>query len=387
MVRVLHVISGDLWAGAEVQAYTLVSHLVGMPDVRVAAALMNDGELANRLRGIGAEVFLTDERRLGTARILARLRAIMEAWRPDVVHTHREKENILGSLANRLTGNVPSVRTMHGWAEHQASAGLVKMRRDVLSNLDRWCARTLQQRVIAVSKELGIKAAREFPAEKIVVIENGVDRTALIAELRPAGFRMAEPTASHVGIVGRLVDVKRVDLFLHMAALLREQPGIDCRFHVFGDGPLRVRLEELSDRIAVAKGVAFHGHRSDVASCIAGLDAVVICSDHEGMPMVALEAAALGIPTVAHAVGGLLEVVPPEFLVTRHDASGYAAAVRRALEDDGRAIAGQKSAQVLSQYSAATNADRVRTLYERVIAEHATSKSGSGTRRRHRASV
>lgn len=380
-------ISGDLWAGAEVQTYTLISHLVGMPDVRVAAALMNEGELADRLRGIPVEVFLMDERRLGALRILAHLRAVMEAWRPDVVHTHREKENILGSLANRLTGNVPSVRTVHGWVEHQSRGGLARMRRAVLSALDRWCARTLQQRVIAVSKELAIKVARELPAERIAVVENGVDRTALLAELRTAQFRMSKPAATHVGIVGRLVEVKRVDLFLHAAALLCAQQGRDWRFHVFGDGPLRARLEELSDRIGLAEAVTFHGHRSDVATCIAGLDAVVICSDHEGMPMVALEAAALGVPTVAHAVGGLTEVIPQEFLVTRHDASGYADGLRRALQDNGREIAARGTLQVLTQYSAASNADRIRGLYEQVIAERFARESEGGTRRRHRANT
>ena len=37
--------------------------------------------------------------------------------------------------------------------------------------------------------------------------------------------------------------------------------------------------------------VKFHGHRQDIETCIAGLDALVICSDHEGLPMISLEAA------------------------------------------------------------------------------------------------
>jgi L-malate glycosyltransferase len=43
-------------------------------------------------------------------------------------------------------------------------------------------------------------------------------------------------------------------------------------------------------------------------SCIASLDAIIMCSDHEGTPMTALEALALGTPLIAHDVGGLKEI-------------------------------------------------------------------------------
>lgn len=84
--------------------------------------------------------------------------------------------------------------------------------------------------------------------------------------------------------------------------------------------------------------------------------------------MISLEAAALGIPVVAHAVGGLLEVVPEEFLVTRHDPRGYSGGILRALGNDGRAIAARRAISTLGQFSARRNAERVRALYEQVVA-------------------
>jgi glycosyltransferase involved in cell wall biosynthesis len=87
------------------------------------------------------------------------------------------------------------------------------------------------------------------------------------------------------------------------------------------------------------------------------------------MPMVSLEAAALGVPVVAHAVGGLLEVVPEEFLVTRHDSYGYSSGILRALCGDGRAIATRRAIAALTEFSARRNAERVRALYEQVVME------------------
>jgi glycosyltransferase involved in cell wall biosynthesis len=373
-LRVLHIASGDLWAGAEVQAFTLISHLAQLPDTEIAVVLMNDQMLANRLRSVGIPVFVLDELSTNFLGIFVKLRGVLRNWQPDIVHTHRQKENILGSLANRSYRNVPSVRTVHGARETSAGAGWTAVRHRAVIDLDHWCGGVLQQRIIAVSKELARKLAHDFAAERIVLIENGVDVEAVRSETGIAEFRAAEPDATHVGIAGRLVDVKRVDLFLEVAALLlRECPERRWSFHVFGDGPKRQCLEDFSKRLRLGDKIIFHGHRQDIETCVGGLDALVICSDHEGMPMISLEAAALGVPTVAHAVGGLVEVVPEEFLVSRHDVGGYRDGILRVLRADGRAIAARCAAKTVARFSARRNAERTRVLYEEVLVERTKS--------------
>jgi L-malate glycosyltransferase len=368
-LRILHIISGDLWAGAEVQACTLISELVRMPHTEVAAVVMNHGMLAERLGAVGIRVDIMNERKLGPLQIWLRLRRLLKSWRPDVIHTHREKENILGMLANRACQNVPSVRTMHGGNEHAGAAGWEGIRHAMVIKLDRRCGRASQQRIIAVSRDLGIRLARFFPADRIVLIENGVSAEAVRAARGVAEFRTVDPNSTHIGIVGRLVPVKRVDIFLQTAAYLRRKcPEHPWRFHVFGEGPVRSDLEALSERLRISEVITFHGYRPDIATCIGGLDALVICSDHEGMPMTALEAAALDVPTIAHAVGGLVEVVPQAFLVALHESEGYGEAILRAIGDEGRAIARSRATQTLLRFSAQGNAERVRAVYEQLVA-------------------
>ena len=369
-LRVLHIVSGDLWAGAEVQAFTLLSHLARMPGTEIAAVLMNDGVLADVLRSTGISTYVLDEQKSNSFGIFVGLCRVLRSWEPDVVHTHRQKENILGSLANRSCRKVPSVRTVHGANEISGAPGFTGAYHRLVADLDRWCGRALQQRVIAVTQALAVQMKEDFPAAKIAVIENGVDFQKVRSESGVPEYRTVDPDATHIGIAGRLVEVKRVGLYVETAALLlRERPERDWRFHIFGDGPMRRNLEGLSHRLQIEDKVVFHGHRQDIATCVAGLDALVICSDHEGMPMISLEAAALGVPVVAHAVGGLTEVVPEEFLVTRHDPFGYSNGILRALRADGRAIARQRAIAVLAQFSAQRNAERVRALYEQVLAE------------------
>lgn len=369
LLRVLHIISGDLWAGAEVQAYTLISSLRKQAGIELAAVLMNDGELAQRLEAAGVSLRILDERRVGARGIFRGLKAVMRDWQPDVVHTHRSKENVLGSLANRFTRNVPSLRTAHG-ANERATRGLkARLRQGFIYSLDRWCGRHLQQRVIAVSRDLGAALAADFTPQKVVVIENGVDVEAVTAQAQAcvARLRQVQPDAFHVGIVGRLVPVKRVDLFLRTAALLtRDQPARQWRFHVLGDGPLRADLMKLAAELGVAAAVEFHGHRRDILGCMAELDALLLCSDHEGLPMTVLEAATLEVPIVAHAVGGIPDIVPEDLLVFAHTPEAYRDAIVRLLEPDARGLVREMASRVRRDFSSTRNATRVAALYRQL---------------------
>lgn len=373
-IRVLQIVSGDLWAGAEAQAFALMTHLAKLPDTAVRAAVLNDGKLASELQNAGLDVDILDERRIGSVGILLRLRRILKEYEPDVIHTHRLKENVLGSLANRMWRNVAAVRTVHGSDEHAGAKGFHGMRRQAMNRVDRWCGRVLQRKIIAVSNELGWELSRTFSPSQVVVIENGIDVDRVLAARGVASFKANEQTSIHIGLVGRLVPVKRVDIFIEMASLLKKGcDGRKFRFHVFGDGPLRGLLEEHARAIGVSDAITFHGHRDDIATCIGGLDALVNCSDHEGMPMTALEALALNVPIVAHSVGGLRSVVPEQNQVVQHDPSGYRDVILKVVANS--AALTHEALAKLERFSAGRNANRIRALYENVIHDRALTRT------------
>ncbi len=370
-LRVLHIMSGDLWAGAEVQSYTLIARLCRTPATVAGAVVLNPGTLSEKLLGLGIDVEILDETRMDARRIVLRLMRFFQVWQPDVIHTHRDKENILGAIANWLTCRVPSVRTVHG-GEENCRAGWRAVRRRVVVGADRLVQRMAGQTIVAVSADLATTLAKRSPKGRIVVIENGVDIEGLRARLGSPRGANSRPEVTRVGIVGRLVPVKRVDLFLEMArCLLDAEPLRVWKFEVFGDGPEREKLESLCNCLEIGGHVTFYGHREDIATGMSGLDVLVMCSDHEGLPIAALEAAALGVPTVAHAVGGLVDVVPVELQVTRHEPNGYCEAVRRALHNDAREAAAQHSRRVLERFSAARNAEQVLALYRDLLSRRA----------------
>ncbi len=349
--RVMHIISGDLWAGAEVQAFTLLSQL--HTKVQLHVIIMNHGELAQRLQRLNIPVTSVLESHQGSLGIIREIARLICTFKPDILHTHRQKENILSSIANclatlRIGKYTKSVRTSHGAPEFVPTG---KQRIQVW--LDGWTGRHLQHAIIAVSQELASKLVSVFPEKKIHVIRNGVDQTALLAQAHEADFRVSSPHHRHVGIVGRIEPVKRVDIFVDMAAILVNQAASSrgIKFHIIGDGKLRAAMEQKVQQLGLTEHIYFHGHRQDMASCIKSLDVMVMCSDHEGTPMSALEAMALGTPLIAHNTGGLTDILRdyPELLVTNHSPEGYSKQV-------GNLLAGTKIFVNLSEeYTAQRN--------------------------------
>ncbi len=351
----MHIASGDLWAGAEVQACTLLTNLQLRPEVEVAAAILNPGELSERLAAAGVRVWTFDESRQSSPVIARGLYSAMRTWRPLIVHTHRQKENVLGGVVAALLG-IPSLRTAHGAEEHAVSWREPHKRLAHL--LDDAVAKHLQQAVVAVSDDLAGILRAKWPRTRIGVIDNVVDIDQLRAQSAAVTPRPTTPPW-RIGIVGRLVPIKRIDLFIAAAALLnRQSPGGFC-FDIIGDGPLMASLRQQAER-AAASNIVFHGFRNDSARQIAGMSVLALTSDHEGLPTVALEALALGVPVVTRAVGGL-----PALAAAGGDCTLVDSAEPQAIADAILATATRTSvyAPLPPRYAASYGAQRYLQLY------------------------
>lgn len=119
--------------------------------------------------------------------------------------------------------------------------------------------------------------------------------------------------------VGRLVPTKRVDEVIDVAGRLRERwPGL--RLHVIGRGPQSPALAARVTAAGLQDTVRLHGYLPAAArdALLAEADLHVTASRYEGWGLSVLEAASLGVPTVAHDGDGLREAV-------RHGVTGWLA--------------------------------------------------------------
>ena len=356
-LRVLHVVSGDLWAGAEAQVAALVAELTRDPGLQLHAVVLNRGQLERRLCAAGVDVTVLDEAHLNAWQVFRGIRQLVRDFRPDVIHTHRGKENVLGGLAAWFEGRV-SLRTVHGASEHRPPVW--RLNKQAIRWLDGYSERHWQQASVAVSDELGQRLRTKRPGIAIEVIHNGIDLDALAALREHHCARGLGHRPTRVAFLGRLVPVKRVDLFLEMAGKCLDAVSGDLTFDVVGEGPLAAELRSLADRLGLQDRVTFHGFRPDAVALLADVDALVFTSDHEGTPMAALEAIAIGVSVVARAVGGLPEMLSGVAgcrLVESDEPAAFAAAVCAVLE------AGEHP-QLPERYSIRRCATLYRELYE-----------------------
>ena len=329
-MRICHVMTADLWAGAEVQLLTTASYLAEQPDVNLAAVLFNEGRLADELRQLDIDVAVIDETRHNAIDIVLFLTRFFVEHRIDLVHTHRYKDTVLGTIAAKLAGVPHVIRTMHGLREPMT--GWNRFKFGVYETLDKmvmgWCA----DRVIAVSNRMtGALISNGYKSSLVTTIQNGIDLRSVASHRRPEEMKRewgVDGASIVIGSAGRLDPVKGLDTFLRAARLvLDREPG--ARFVIAGDGALERDLKALASRLGIEDACRFLGARHDIADVMSAMDVFVLPSLNEGMPMAVLEAMALAKPVVASKVGGLPEVIRHResgVLVPPSDAQALAAA-------------------------------------------------------------
>jgi glycosyltransferase involved in cell wall biosynthesis len=332
-VVVLHVLAPAVFGGLErVVSALAAGHSAAGHDVHVAVVVDREVAWHPFVECLAGGPVAVHELRPPPRGYRPERRAIADlcrSLRPDVVHTHGYRADVVDAPAARGLG-IATVTTVHGftgggWRNRLYEALQVRAFR-------RFDA------VVAVSRPLATQLARQgVPAGRLHTLPNawlpGPPPLSRDEARRALGVPMG---GRRIGFVGRLSREKGPDVFLDGCALLND-PSV--AFSVIGDGRERAALE----RLAVARGLAdrltWHGAVPDAARLLRAFDVLVISSRTEGTPILAFEAMAAGVPLVAAAVGGVPDVVTADeaILVPPEEPEQLASALQQALGDPDRA--------------------------------------------------
>lgn len=251
---------------------------------------------------------------------------ILRRWRPDVLHCHMVHANLLGRTVRPFCHSTFLISTVHNICEGGRLREAAYRVTDRLSDLTTFVCAAAAERYLSIG---AVSKRRPW-----LVVPNGVDTS----EFRPR----AEPRASlraELGMDGRFVwlssgrleEQKAYPYLLHaFSRIVAECP--QALLLIAGEGGLRGELEALAGRRELHDTVRFLGMRTDMPQLMSAVDACVMSSDWEGMPMVLLEASAAGLPVVATDVGGNREVVEDGhggLLVPPRNIDALAGAMRR----------------------------------------------------------
>jgi glycosyltransferase involved in cell wall biosynthesis len=181
-----------------------------------------------------------------------------------------------------------------------------------------------------------------------------------------------------IGLVGHLVEQKRPERALDVLAGVHAC-GQPAHLVIVGDGPLRGALEQEVRSRGLEANVSMLGHRNDVERVFGGVDLVLLTSDVEGIPGVAIEATMTGCPVVSFPLGGVSQVVVDGVtgvVLDRPDTTLMARRVVDLLRDDTlRQRMSTEARQLAPEFSATEKAKVYAELLAQCIAHRAARAS------------
>jgi len=353
-VQVLHVINGEHFAGAE-RVQDLLAGRLGRFGYEVGFACLKPGEFLTARQNTDAPLYETPMRGrfdLGAARRLAK---IAKDGNYRILHSHSVRSAMIALLAATWTG-LPLVHHVHS----PVSRDTEHRWRSRINALAERLYLTRANRLIAVSHSLARHIATLSPriADRVAVVPNGVpcrpmvrhevpanipNQPAVVGPIGRAWIPDMTTGINYFGIANDLYDATYFHLpspaetepspngktwTLGTVALFRPRKGIETLLHslaLLKESKTPVRLlavggfiseqyeketKAMARQLGVDDMVEWTGFTRDVDAELSRMDAFVLPSLYgEGLPMVVLEAMAVGLPVVATDVEGIPEAI------------------------------------------------------------------------------
>ena len=288
-----------------------------------------------------------------------------EMQRLGVTHIHAHFANhpaLVALAAHRMTG-IPFSFTAHGSDIHVRQ-----------KFLDRKIeAASFVVTISDYNKRFMVEHCQGRHEEKIHVVRCGVDAEVF----RPSSTR-TEGARYRIVCVASYEEVKGHRYLLDACARLRER-GVDFVCDLVGDGPLQQDVAARVESAGLGSHVVMHGTmpRERVAAMMREADVVVLPSvftargDREGIPVVLMEAMAVGLPVVASRISGIPELVldgRTGLLVEPTDSDGLARALEKICQDPAlaRSMGEAGRRHVLKEFDLQKNTEQLIELFREV---------------------
>jgi glycosyltransferase involved in cell wall biosynthesis len=364
MRKVLHIINGDLYAGAE-RVQDLLALNLRQYGYDVGLVTLKDGLYASARQATDAPLFRFGMRSRFDLRVVPGIAKVAKSGGYQIMHTHSPRSALIGALASARAA-VPLVHHLHGPTTHDTEHVLRNYRN---SFIERICIRKAKQGVAVSRFVAGYARSLGVPPERTTIVWNGVET---VPE-RPIRNEQSELT---VGAVALFRPRKGIEVLLEAVARLADIRSAPVKLLMVGGFETNAyedKIKNLARRLNLAGRIEWTGFTTNVAQRLSRMDVFVLPSLYgEGMPMVILEAMALGLPIVASAVGGVAEAIEQRrhgILVAPGDAAALCASLIEVLDDETlrREIGKGARQRQIDSFSVTTMAAGVAAVYDRLL--------------------
>lgn len=370
---VVHVVYRFDVGGLENGVVNLINHMPGDAYRHAVIALTEITDFRRRVTRDDVQFFALDKPPGHALRVYPQLFRLFRRLRPAIVHT-RNLAALEATVPAWAAGVPVRIHGEHG-REGSDLAGTNRKYRWI-----RRLYRPFVTKYIALSRDLAhyLEADVGVIPERLVQIYNGVDARKFRAPEVPqaiAACPFGAPEHCLFGTVGRMQTVKDQPMLARAfirALELAPELGRRLRLVLVGDGPLRAEVQALLEAAGVAHLAWLPGERHDVPEVLRGLDCFVLPSLSEGISNVVLEAMASGLPVIATAVGGNVELVVDGETGALVPAGDFEALARCMIAYAGnpqsaRAHGLRGRQAVEERFSLDTMVQRYRTLYDETL--------------------
>jgi glycosyltransferase involved in cell wall biosynthesis len=365
--RIVHIIAGVGQGGAEKVLADVVNHGAGTLEHHVIALLA--GEPFFELRAKSFHSLQLNKRQL-SHNALWQLRKTVKEIRPDLVHGWLYHGNFASIFVRDLTPRLM-------WSIHNTDLS-PRFSKFTTRLINRLCAysshRTPDSIIYVCDQARQVHERIGYSPSKGAVIENGVDldyfkfdaagRTKVRKSLGIGANELL------LGCVARFDHQKDHRTLAQSFAIIANKID-NARLALIGEGcsVQNAQLADLLEETGVKTRTLLLGKRSDIPSVMSALDLLVIASAYgEALPLVGLEAAAIGLPIVATDVGDVAPfVLADEDIVEPRNPELLAAAIAKAIERKSRGALDQQQSErrrILEvRFSTESMLDRYNQIY------------------------
>lgn len=251
------------------------------------SALFLEETLANR----GIKLVILGKNKRFDIKAWYRLYRLLRTEKPDILHTQLFSADICGRVIGRLAGIKNIVSTIQN-LNHEEGQG----RRSI-----RLLTRNLSKAVVAVSQTVKNHTIvwEAPPKKRLTVVYNGIDTERFKLKSN------SQDTSLVIGAIGRLTSQKGFDRLIKALQLVT----FPYHCYIVGEGEEAGALQALINKLGLGNKITLTGGNSDIPLLLSKIDIFVLSSRWEGLPLVLLEAGAVGLPSIVSNAPSNLEVV------------------------------------------------------------------------------
>jgi glycosyltransferase involved in cell wall biosynthesis len=362
------------YSGKPESRINVLSKMDNAEFIVIGIYLTRRSDKPNPLEEKGFKAFYLSEKkklRFFSFRVLYRLVKILKAQNVNIIHSHRDKAMVYGTIAGVIARTPAIVTQVHGfsrtrnWHRRLRNFFIMKKIDKVLT-----VGEAVREDVLMTNPSI--------PARKVYSVGNSIDfeKFANVSiSCRQIRTKLDIPQDAVVfGTVGRLTPSKGQMYLLDAFAVVKKVIA-NAQLVIIGDGPFRAELEKRAVINGIAESTRFLGRRNDVPELLRALNVFVLPSiGSEGLPRALMEAMASEIPCISTTACGMPEILGNgEFGFLVPPADGIALADRmltvlKMPKDKLKEITEKAKQKVKDEYTYEAAAKRKERIYRELTA-------------------